>query len=296
MRMGWGWLLAVGLIPPACGDDGAPAGDDAPATTSGAGGTAAAPGTGTTTGPALTTGPTPGDSSGGGGDDGQMGECNIWTQDCAEGDKCTPWSESADLIPDDIRCCPVPPNPKLAGEECAVVDYFGSCEDDCDVGTFCMDVDNDGTGVCQPFCTGDSSDPQCGVNESCLFYFAGVPICFPQCDPLLQDCPEEGYGCYPDEDTNGGTGFICMPTIIGSGYEDYCWLLSSCDPGLICVTPEFHPNCDPNFGCCTALCDITEDPDPCIALHPDLRCVSWYTAGQQPPLAMWQNVGACVLP
>jgi hypothetical protein len=189
----------------------------------------------------------------------------------------------------------VPASPKLAGEECSVIGYFGSCEDDCEVGTFCMDVDDDGTGVCQAFCAGSSDNPECGVQESCLFYFAGVPICFPQCDPLIQDC-QGGYGCYPDEEANGGTGFICLPTIGGSPYGGYCWLLSSCNPGLLCVTPEFHPECNPNFGCCTQICDVTEDPDPCPALHPDLRCVSWYPAGQAPPLAMWANVGACVLP
>jgi hypothetical protein len=288
------WLCSVGLAvwAPSCGDDGAPPATSATTSGTTAPGSTGFVGTGDT--PPVATGETGADESAG--DDGQMGECNIWTQDCAEGDKCTAWSEVADLIPDDIRCCPASANPKLAGEECTVVDYFGSCLDDCAVGTICMDVDDDGTGVCQAFCAGDPGDPECGVAESCLFYFAGVPVCFPQCDPLVQDCPGADYGCYPDEEANGGTGFICLPTIGGSPYEGYCWLLSSCEPGLLCVTPEFHPNCDPNFGCCTAICDVTEAPDPCIDLHPDLRCVSWYTAGQQPPLAMWQNVGACVLP
>ncbi len=291
MRGRWWLPLVFGL---ACGEGGG--GDGTTSTTTGTstGGEETFVPPATTTGAQATT-DTTADSSGGG-DDGQMGECNIWTQDCPEGDKCTPWSEAADLIPDDIRCCPTPPNPREAGETCTVTGYFGSCEDDCAVGTFCMDVDDDGTGVCQRFCSGDPSNPECEPEERCLFYFAGVPICFPQCDPLIQDCAEADYGCYPDEEANGGTGFICLPTIGGSGYEGYCWLLSSCDPGLICVTPEFHPDCDPNFGCCTALCDVTEDPDPCIALDPELRCVSWYPGGQQAPLAMWQNVGACVIP
>lgn len=292
------WLVAA-LVNPllgavGCGDDGDPPAQDG--TTTGAattsGGTFASTGAddegSSTSSGADVTGGTEGDG-------GLMGECDIWKQDCAPGDKCVPWSAEADLLPDDIRCCPEPANPRLAGEECMVQDYFGSCMDDCVAGTFCMDIDGDGAGVCQPFCRGDPSDPVCDPDESCLFYFAGVPICFPECDPLVQDCAQDGWGCYPDEEANGGTGFICLPTIIGSGYGGYCWLLSSCAPGLICVTPDFHPDCDGNVGCCTPLCDVT-GPDDCASFNPQLECVPWYFAGQTPPSPDLQNVGACVIP
>lgn len=289
-------IYAAALLPSGCGGDDAPV--DAP------GSTTAEPASSSTgdlvpvpasTGGVAGSSGTADTTSAPGEDDGLEGECNIWTQDCAPGDKCVPYSVEADLLPDDIRCCPEVANPRQAGEDCAVQDYFGSCIDDCVVGTFCMDTDNDGAGVCQRFCSGDPADPQCEPDESCLFYFAGVPICFPECDPLVQDCAQEGWGCYPDEEAAGGTGFICLPTVVGSSYGGFCWLLSSCNPGLICVTSDYHPDCDGNLGCCTPLCDVTE-PDVCATFNPSLECVSWYLAGQTPPSAELQNVGACILP
>lgn len=229
------------------------------------------------------------------GDDGIGGECSVWEQDCPEGDKCTPWSDQPDLVPDEIRCCPEVATPRQPGDTCTVEGYFGSCIDDCVEGSLCLDIDGDGQGVCQAFCQGSADDPQCATDESCLIYFSGIPFCFRQCDPLLQDCAE-GEGCYPDEASAGGTGFICLPTVGGVGYGELCWLLSGCERGLICVTPDFLPDCvGSSVGCCTTLCD-TSEPDACADVHPDLECVSWYYAGQTPPTPELANVGACALP
>lgn len=230
----------------------------------------------------------------GGGDD-KGGECSIWEQDCPPDENGIPWSDQPDLVPDEIRCCPEVGNPRLPGEACTVQDYFGSCLDDCAEGSLCMDIDGDGEGVCQPLCSGSPDNPECAPDEACLIYFAGVPLCFPKCDPLIQDC-QAGWGCYPDADVAGGTGFICMPTIGASMQGQDCWLLSNCEPGLICVTPDYLPECVTLVGCCTELCDITEEPDPCPLLHPDLACISWYHGGQVPPSVELQNVGACALP
>jgi hypothetical protein len=234
-------------------------------------------------------------SSEGVGDTGSIdGECSVWEQDCAMDEKCAPWSLQPDLVPDDVRCCPVVDNPKLAGEECSVEDYFGSCLDDCALGSICLDTDNDGAGVCQAFCTGVASNPQCGANEGCLIYFSGVPFCFPKCDPLVQNCPD-GQGCYPSEEAVGGTDFLCLPHIGVAQLGGPCWLLSNCDPGLVCVTPEFFPGCTAPKGCCTPLCDVTE-PGTCDEVDEALDCVSWYVGGQQPPSPELENVGVCVIP
>ena len=223
-------------------------------------------------------------------------ECDIYGQDCAAGEKCTPYSDQPDLVPDDIRCCPVVGNnPRQVGDTCVVQDYFGSCLDDCDVGSFCLDIDDDGEGVCQAFCGGSANNPQCESDETCFVYFKGTPLCFDKCDPLAQDCPD-GQGCYPDENAAGGTGFICIPQIgPDNTFGDYCWLLSNCAPGFICVTPEFQPDCDGIVGCCTALCDVTE-ADTCSSFNPELECVSWYLNGQTPPSAVLEDVGTCILP
>lgn len=222
--------------------------------------------------------------------------CDIYGQDCAAGEKCTPYSDQPDLRPDDIRCCPiVGDSPRQPGDACTVEDYFGSCLDDCEVGSFCLDIDNDGEGTCQSFCSGSASNPQCQADETCYIYFAGTPLCFPNCDPLAQACPED-QGCYPDSSAAGGTGFICLPSIGSNNtYGDYCWLLSNCSPGFICVTPEFQPECDGLVGCCTPLCD-TAEPDDCGDFDPELACVNWYQNGQTPPSAALEEVGACILP
>ena len=231
-----------------------------------------------------------------GSDDGSMGaECSIYEQDCAMSEKCVPWSDQPDLVPDDIRCCAIQGEPKQAGDPCTVNGYFGSCLDDCDVGTFCLDPFDTGQGTCQKFCEGNASNPVCELDESCLIYFAGVPMCFEKCDPLVQNCGE-GMGCYPDEEAAGGTGFICLPTIAGEGtYGELCWLLSGCAPGYICVYSDFLPDCIGSVGCCTALCDVGE-VDTCAEFNAEIECVSWYYAGQEPPSAMLESVGVCALP
>jgi len=227
------------------------------------------------------------------------GECSFFDQDCNEGEKCVPWSELPDLIPDEIRCCPIQQPMVEAGDICSVSGYLGSCLDNCAPGTMCFDFDGDGEGVCQKMCDGSEEEPICPQkDDECFIYYSGVPLCFSTCDPLVQDCPPD-KGCYPDAIAEGGTGFLCMPTIGDNSLGEYCWLLSACNPGMICASPDLLPNCFGNAddaGCCTDLCDITEVPDSCKDIHPDLECVAWYHQGAPPPSVELEDVGACVLP
>ncbi|MCX4247296.1 hypothetical protein [Paraliomyxa miuraensis] len=227
------------------------------------------------------------------------GECSFFEQDCRDGEKCVPWSELPDLVPDEIRCCPIAEPVVEAGDICSVTGYLGSCIDNCAVGSMCFDFDGDGEGVCQKMCAGTAENPECpNVDDECFIYYSGVPLCFRTCDPLVQDCPPD-KGCYPDAIAEGGTGFLCMPTIGDSQLGDYCWLLSACNPGMLCATPDLLPNCfgdADDAGCCTDICDVTEVPDPCKNIHPELECVAWYYQGAEPPSAELQDVGACVLP
>lgn len=228
------------------------------------------------------------------------GECDYFAQDCTEGEKCVPWSELPDLIPDAIRCCPIQEPPAEAGDTCSVAGHLGSCLDNCVAGTLCLDIDGDGEGTCQEMCHGSAEDPKCTNDheDECFIYYSGMPLCFSTCDPLLQACPPD-KGCYPDAIAEGGTGFLCMPTVGDQTLGEYCWLLSGCNPGMICATPDLLPNCfgdSDDAGCCTDLCDITESPDPCADINPDLECIPWYHQGAPPPSTNLKNVGACVLP
>ncbi len=234
-----------------------------------------------------------------GSDDGPGGgECNYFEQDCNEGEKCAPWSELADLIPDEARCCPIAEPVVENGDICSLNGHLGSCIDNCVEGTICLDIDGDGEGVCQQLCGGTAENPACEPDEECFVYYGGVPLCFSTCDPLLQDCPSD-KGCYPDAIAEGGTGWLCMPTIGDNQLGDYCWLLAGCNPGMICATPPLLPNCfgdADDAGCCTDVCDVSEEPDSCKDIHPDLECIAWYNEGQQPPSSSLADVGACVLP
>lgn len=295
-----GMTLATALAVPSCNTDLIPPLTGSDESSDSGGGTTFAPATAddTTTPPASTTSDTglldeeSGPGMGG-------GECSFFEQDCQEGEKCVPWSELPDLVPDEIRCCPVQQPMVEAGDICSVAGYLGSCLDNCAPGTMCLDIDGDGEGVCQQMCTGSEEMPICGQkDEQCFIYYSGVPLCFRECDPLVQDCQSD-KGCYPDAIAEGGTGFLCMPTVGDNGLGDYCWLLSACNPGMICATPDLLPDCygdADDAGCCTDLCDITEEPDSCKDIHPDLECVAWYHQGAPPPSADLQNVGACVLP
>lgn len=292
-------VLAAALAS-GCGDDTGPSARSGSSTGTGESANTTAPADGSSSGdesPGRES--TESGGTGVGSDDGLGGECSLWTQDCPEGDKCTVWSDAPDLIPDDIRCCPEEPSGGIHGDQCAVEGYFGSCLDDCAVGHMCLDIDGDGKGTCQAFCGGDPMNPVCEPDETCFIYFSGVPFCFPQCDPLVQDCTP-GEGCYPDDSDAGGTGFICMPTVGAGKIGDACWLLSNCNPGLLCVSADFLPQetCSsfPGAGCCSALCDINE-PETCEdVVGPGVECVPWYYAGQQPPSANLADVGACVIP
>lgn len=249
------------------------------ATTSGTTGTTADSPTGSS---ATTTG------SGG-------GMCNIWKQDCPAGEKCTGYANPGTFIPDGIKCMPVPDDPKAHNEPCSVGGE-GLGDDDCAVGSVCLDLDYDGAGFCLPYCTGDSQNPMCEDNRTCVKLFFGYDFgnCFKKCDPLLQDCAP-GEGCYMDSIMVGNTGFVCLPMAQEGKdkvFGDNCIGWSTCEPGYVCVFEEFVPGC--SGLCCTPWCDLSEGDTPCKTLDATMSCIPWYAEGQAPP--GFENVGVCGIP
>lgn len=223
------------------------------------------------------------------------GMCDIWVQDCPNGEKCTAYGPPNSYIPQGIKCVPIPPNAKDHNEPCSVGPE-GLGDDNCSLGSVCLDLDYDGSGFCLPYCTGNSDNPICEDDRTCVKLFFGYQFgnCFRQCDPLVQDCAP-GEGCYMDATTVGNTGFVCLP-VVQEGkdkvFGDGCIGWSSCEPGYACVFEEFVPNCQ--FGlCCTPWCDISET-DPCDKFDPSMDCIPWYN-GVQPPPGL-ENVGICGVP
>lgn len=283
-------LLAFG-----CGDDtgGNETGTTTTTTTSDSGGTTFVEQTTTATDGVDSSGdppPVPGN------------DCILEDNDCTEdNEKCMPWSEDADRIPDRARCCPMQDNPDLDGERCTVLEYDGSCLDSCESGTMCL-VDNPDSleGLCRPFC--DPGVPECdGGDGTCKSFFElipdslTVPLCMDKCDPLLQDCSPPSWHCIPDIPTpSGQSGFICVPPppqtpvpALGA-----CGLANDCDQGLVCVPASRVPDgCGVSGQCCTAYCSLSEGDAPCTAIDPALSCVSWMA-----PDPTWSDVGVCALP
>jgi hypothetical protein len=254
--------------------------DPTDATTTGGGGSTGGAATGVL--------PTSSGSTGGIG-----GECNLFLQDCPDGQKCSAYSDGS-IFPNGTRCVPLSPNSVGPGEECVLDGMFGEGIDNCAKGSLCLDIESDGKATCVAYCTGSMDDPKCPdeAEDRCSFLFEPtVPLCFRRCDPLIQDCGN-GEACVPNIAALGAPFFVCMPTVFPDGpggYGDACLALSACDPGNLCIFAENLPKC-PGVYCCSVWCDLTAN-EPCTQYDPTLKCVPWFEPGNETP--GYENVGIC---
>jgi hypothetical protein len=245
-----------------------------------------------------------GDSSGDGGGfiippdgGGVANECDQWTQDCPEGEKCMPWANDGGSAWNGTRCSPIAANAGQVGDECQVEGSGVSGVDNCDLGSMCYYVQPDtNTGICVGMCLGSPDAPQCDPGYLCSISNDGVlTLCRLTCDPLLQDCESTGAACLP---AAGADGFVCIVDASGEAGAagDPCEYLNACDPGLWCAGATAVPGCASAQGCCTEFCDLTDDdPDAACSLAGEgAVCVTWFEEGQAPPTLT--HVGACLLP
>ena len=315
----WAVMMSAGLALSACnGKEDDPMNQVTTANDSNneeSGSTTGAPAT-TTIDPTNDTNPpgtgTGGESSGGADTAGETGavflvppdgggvsfECDLFAQDCPEGEKCMPWANDGGSSWNATRCSPIDDNPGQPGDECTVEGSGTSGIDSCDLGSMCWDVDPEtNIGSCVPMCTGDEANPICeDPDTSCSIANDGaIVLCLPACDPILQDCPE-GQACYPIQDA-----WVCAPDASGETgvYGDPCEFINVCDPGYICLDASTVPTgqaCEGAAGCCTAVCDLT-DPQgdaQCEGAAGGQTCQPWYEEGNAPP--GYEDVGACALP
>jgi len=155
-------------------------------------------------------------------------------------------------------------------------------------------------GQCRAFCDpGTGSGAVCDNDQTCKSFFEllpGVvttPLCMDKCDPLTQDCSQEGWQCIPDTPTESGqSGFLCSPPSPNPPKTalEPCALANDCEAGLACVPDDRVPDCS-FTACCTAYCSLEDGDATCQEIHPDLRCVDWMS-----PDPTWSDVGACVIP
>ena len=223
---------------------------------------------------------------------GSGGQCNLFLQDCNEGEKCTAWSMDGGIFPNGTKCVPQTGD-KLPGEQCSLEGDFGDGTDDCVAGSMCLDIDNSGKATCVSYCGGDMEQPTCPNEDKCAFLFEPtVPLCFPGCNPLAQDCPD-GDACVPNIAALGSEYFVCMPLVfeaIPGQYGDACYAISGCDKGFQCIFALNVPNCAGDMYCCSSWCDL-DAPNTCKDFDDTIDCVPWYEQGSATP--GYENVGIC---
>ena len=241
-------------------------------------------GTGETGGDGSTGEPT--DSGGTLGDGADMPPpevCDVWAQDCPQGQKCAPWGEQ---YWSQAKCTPIADPPKQLGDECHVEGYATSGVDDCDLGQLCWHVDNETlAGYCIEMCSGSEQSPSCATPETtcAVLNDAILNLCFQDCHPLTQDCPEEESCQY------AVTTFSCVPQSGAAQVGEPCELITDCQAGLTCIPSQVYPGCVGD-SCCTPFCDL-EEPPQCP--EPGMECVAGSQQDELPP--EYDNVGLCWL-
>jgi len=217
-------------------------------------------------------------------------ECDIWAQDCPDGEKCMPWANDGGGSWNALKCSPVDANPGQSGDECVAEGGGVSGVDNCDLGLLCWYVNEENIGSCIDQCTGTEDAPMCPSGTVCDVTNEGVlTLCLPTCDPLLVDCPGDQICFY----SNLAGDFICDFDASGEmgAYGDPCEYINVCDPGLFCANPENVPGCQAG-GCCSEYCDINEG-NTCSGQDMGQDCVPWFEMDAPPGL---EHVGACVVP
>ncbi len=226
------------------------------------------------------------------GDCSPMFECDLFLQDCPDGEKCMPWANDGGNVWNATRCSPIDSDPAAVGEPCMVKGGPASGLDTCDQGAMCWDLDLDTLeGTCTAFCLGTPENPTCkDPNAQCATEEeTALALCLPLCDPLLQDCAG-GQACYPVEAFS-----LCVPDRSGEwgAPGDPCEYLDVCDPGNVCLDAAAVPMCEDALGCCSPLCDLTDPMPPC---PPGQVCAPWYEGIVIPAGYEYEDVGACTLP
>jgi hypothetical protein len=227
---------------------------------------------------------------------GTGGTCDVFQQDCPEGEKCMPWANDGGGSWNSTRCSPVTRNPGQVNDPCTVEKSAVSGLDDCDLGLMCYSVSVDtGMGTCYELCGGDPVAPTCDEGLCAVYNDGNLPLCLTDCDPILQDCPNEDL-CLSSPSENG---FVCILDALPFSLGDHgapCQFVNDCDPGLFCGVQEIVGGCTNASGCCAEYCDISL-PDPsaeCTGVLQGEQCQPWYGVEVPPP--GYEDVGFCGIP
>lgn len=211
------------------------------------------------------------------------GYCDVWSQDCPRGEKCTAWANDGGSAWNATRCSPY--GEDEPGDPCTVEGSAVTGLDSCTLGAMCWNVDSEtNEGECVALCGGSEANPECaGACETCIISNEGVlNLCLSLCNPLAPECGE-GQACMHF------AGFICVPAPADTPLGGTCDSDTDCQPGLRCAPAAQLPACE-GASCCAPWCDPSL-MDACAAL-PGTECVP---VDEGVPGCV-PEVGACVLP
>lgn len=185
--------------------------------------------------------------------DGEIAQCETWSDMCPRGTKCIPYDNVEAGTRVAQGCFPIVEMPGKQGDPCQAQDFDAMTLDTCDKGLVCWES------KCVPLCQGSPGDFVC-VDDAlaCLVYndFV-VAICLPNCDPRMPDCLD-GEACI-----RLGSIFKCEPRIDTRGVFSPCSMDSQCAAGLMCGVSSVAIECDQNLErCCTPVCS-TDLPAEC---------------------------------
>ena len=219
---------------------------------------------------------------------GDVESCDIFAQDCPQGQKCNAWAQGGGSSWDATKCVPVEPNAAEVGAPCTMMGGSASGLDSCVKGAICLAEEDKDVGSCVELCGCSSENPVCTTADTrCLVANGGVlPLCLSSCDPLVPGACGASELCLPIEE-----GFICIFGASGGAGEigDNCEFANSCKPGLVCIpNMDNFPGCDAS-GCCTPFCEVAGSSCP-----QGLECGAWYEEGAAPKCL--DDVGVCVAP
>ncbi len=215
-------------------------------------------------------------------------KCDVFAQDCPEGEKCAPWADGGGSSWNATKCMPVTGDGQ-PGDPCTAPEGGVSGLDDCAEGALCWDIDEQSQGACIAMCGGTTDAPVCPEETSCVSVNNDVlNLCFPDCDPLAQDCPFDKV-CLLVENA-----FICViEAQSNAGVFDDCQFANDCMKGLLCSEASWAVECHPESeACCLPMCDLGDPEGVCPGVGQS--CVSIYAPGMAPP--KYANVGVCRIP
>jgi len=217
-------------------------------------------------------------------------ECDVWVQDCPQGQKCTAWDGGGGFSWNATKCEMVTGD-GAPGEPCMTVGGGTSGVDDCAKGVMCWNVDLNDMGTCVGLCTGTPDAPMCPGGLQCAINGDGtLNLCLSACEPLLQDCVGTDV-CIPE-----GDEFACAPDASGDEGQahDACAAPNECDKGLVCLdTADASSACDPAAaGCCEPFCEFPDGACPAA----DQQCVQWFDPATLPMDDPKLEIGVCRIP